>query len=226
MAHRNRSPSSIRSKYVANRWPHFLPDGDHFLYLADSIPGGQSALRVGSLGNRDSLSVLDDITEGQYPDGLLFFVRRDVLLAQPFDVGRLALGGEPRAVAQDIATLASGRYAFSVTPGGALAFLRRSDLNPVALLTWFDRGGKPTGSVGQPGRFADPSIAPDGNRVAVTRFDDNGSAIWVFEMTRGTATRLTSPGSSAGVVARGTSDCVQRDPSQGRRRQAPVDDLR
>ena len=23
------------SKYVANRWPHFLPDGDHFLYLAD-----------------------------------------------------------------------------------------------------------------------------------------------------------------------------------------------
>ena len=214
------------SKYVANRWPHFLPDGDHFLYLADAIPGGQSALRVGSLRNRDSRSVLDDVTEGQYSDGLLFFVRRDVLLAQPFDVGRLALGGEPRAVAQDIARLVSGRYAFSVTPGGALAFLRRSDLNPVALLTWFDRGGKPTGSVGQPGRFSDPSIAPDGNRIVVTRSDDNGTAIWVFEMKRGTATRLTSPGSSAGVVARGTSDCVQRDPSPGRSRGAPVDDLR
>ena len=147
----------------------FLPDGQHFLYLADSIPGGQSALRVGSLGNRDSVNVLDDTTEGQYSDGLLFFVRQDVLLAQPFDLGRLGLGGEPRAVAQGLAALASGRYAFSVTPSGALAFLRRSDLNPVARLTWFDRGGKPTGSVGQPGRFSLPSIAPDGNRIAVTR---------------------------------------------------------
>ena len=181
-------------KYIANRWPHFLPGGDQFLYLADAPPGGQSALRVGSLRNRDSQSVLDDVTEGQYSDGLLFFARRDVLLAQPFDVDRLALGGEPQAVVQGIATLASGRYAFSVTPSGALAFLRRSDQHPVARLTWFDRRGTPTGSVGQPGRFADPSIAPDGNRLAVIRFDDNGSAIWVFEMTRGTATPLASPG--------------------------------
>ena len=80
-------------------------------------------------------NVLDDITEGQYSDGLLFFGRRDVLLAQPFDVGRLALAGEPRAVAQGIATLASGRYAFSVTPSGALAFFRRSDSHPLARLT-------------------------------------------------------------------------------------------
>ena len=182
------------TRYVANRWPHFLPDGEHFLYLADSIPGGQSALRVGSLGNRDSVNVLDDTTEGQYSDGLLFFVRRDVLLAQPFDLGRLGLGGEPRAVAQGLAALASGRYAFSVTPSGALAFLRRPDANPVVRLTWFDRGGKPTGHVGSPGRLADPAIAPDGHRVAVTRWSDDGSALWVFEATRGTATPLTSPG--------------------------------
>ena len=48
------------STYIANRWPHFLPDGDHFLYLADSPPGGQSALRVGSLRGRDSRSVLEE----------------------------------------------------------------------------------------------------------------------------------------------------------------------
>lgn len=181
-------------KYIANRWPHFLPDGNHFLYLADAPPGGQSGLRVGSLGSPDSRSVIDEVTEGQYADGLLLFARRNVLLAQPFDLDSLTLSGEPRAVARDIATLASGRYAFSVTPGGALAFLRRSEQNPVTRLTWFDRRGKPIGSVGQPGRFADLSIAPDGNRLAVTRTDDHGSAIWVFEMTRGTATPLASPG--------------------------------
>ena len=117
---------------VANRWPHFLPDGDHFLYLADAKPGGQSALRVGSLQSRHSQTVLEGTTEGQYSDGLLFFVRQDVLLAQPFDTGRLALGGEPRAVVQGILQMHTGRFAFSVAPSGALAFLRRSDLSPVA----------------------------------------------------------------------------------------------
>ncbi len=182
------------STYIANRWPHFLPDGDHFLYLADSPPGGQSALRVGSLRDHDSRIVLEEVTEGQYADGLLFFVRADALLAQPFDVDRLALGGEPRAVVQDIAWRHSGRKAFSVTPGGTLAFLRRSDPNPVTRLTWFDRSGTRTGSVGEPGRFDDVSIAPDGHRLAVTRYDGDGSAIWTFELNRGTAARLTAPG--------------------------------
>ena len=182
------------TKYVANRWPHFLPDGVHFLYLADAKPGGQSALRVGSLRNRDSQNVLDETTEGQYSDGLLFFVRRDVLLAQPFDVGRLTLSGEPRAVVQDTVSLHSGRWAFSVTPGGTLAFLRRSELNPVTQLTWVDRSGRPTGTVGPLGRFADLSIAPDGNRIAVSRTDENTSAIWIVETTRGTAAPLTATG--------------------------------
>jgi Tol biopolymer transport system component len=184
------------STYIANRWPHFLPDGDHFLYLADSPPGGQSALRVGSLRDGDSRSVLEEVTEGQYSDGLLFFVRGDVLLAQPFDLDRLALGGDPQAVAQDIAGRHSGQKAFSVTPGGTLAFLRRSDMNPVTQLTWFNRSGTRTGNVGQPGRFGDVSIAPDGRRLAVTRFD-GGDSIWVFERERGTAARLTSPGVQA-----------------------------
>ena len=124
---------------------------------------------------------------------MLFFVRGDVLLAQPFDVDRLALGGEPRAIMQDIAGRHSGRKAFSVTPGGTLAFLRRADSDPVTQLTWFDRGGKRTGSVGEPGRFADVSLAPDGHRLAVTRYGHD-SGIWVFEMKRGTAARLTSTG--------------------------------
>ena len=38
------------------------------------------------------------------------------------------------------------------------------------------------------------SIAPDGHRLAVTRSNSDDSAIWVFEMKRGTASRLTSPG--------------------------------
>ncbi len=177
---------------VAHRWPHFLPDGDHFLYLGDAKAGGQSTLRVDSLRTPGSLKIVDGVTEGQYSDGLLFFFRRQVLLAQPFDLDRLALSGEPKAVLQDITPLNSGRFAFSTTLDGALAFLPRPMWNPVTQLTWFDRNGLLTGTVGEPMRFSGPSIAPDGTRVAVTRHDEKGSDIWVVELLRGTVTPLTS----------------------------------
>ena len=178
---------------------HFLPDGDHFLYLADAKPGAQSSLRVGSLHSPDSQKLVDGVTEGQYADGLLFFFRRQVLVAQPFDLGRLALSGEPHPVLQNLLPLNSGRFAFSITPGGTIASLPLPMWNPVTELTWFDRLGRADGSVGQPARFSGVSIAPDGKRVAVTRHNEQGSDIWVVELARGSVTPLTS---NASVEAR------------------------
>ena len=177
---------------VSHRWPHFLPDGDHFLYLADAKPGGQSSLQVGSLRSPGSRKLVDGVTEGHYADGLLFFFRRHVLVAQRFDLGRLALSGEPHPVLQNLLPLNSGRFAFSITPSGTIASLPLPMWNPVTELTWFDRLGRATGSVGQPARFSGVSIAPDGKRVAVTRHDEQGSDIWVVELTRGSVTPLTS----------------------------------
>ena len=60
------------------------------------------------------------------------------------------MSGEPHAVAENIMELHDGRFAFSTTPNGGLAFLPRSDLNPLAQLTWFDRSGEPEGTVTKP----------------------------------------------------------------------------
>lgn len=151
---------------VSHRWPHFLPDGDRFFYLGDAKPGGKATLRVDSLRTPGSLRILDGVTEGQYSDGLLFFFRRAVLLAQPFDLKRLALSGEPKAVLENILPLNSGRFAFSSSRNGALAFLPLPMWNPMTQLTWFDRRGRSPGTVGQPDRYSRISIAPDGKRVA------------------------------------------------------------
>ena len=180
------------AREAAHRWPHFLPDGNRFLYLSDATPGGVATLRVSSLQDRDSAVLIEGTTEGQYSDGLLFFVRRGVLLAQPFDVGRLSLGGEPQAIEQNVLELNSGRFAFSTTPDGALAFLRRANLNPLTQLTWFNRSGHPIGTVGSPARLSGPAIAPDDRRVAVTRHDEKGSDIWMFDLMRGTTIALTN----------------------------------
>jgi hypothetical protein len=115
-----------------------------------------------------------------------------VLLTQPFDLQRLAVSGEAQAVAEGVLELNSGRFAFSTAPNGALAFLRRSNLNPLTQLTWLDRSGKALATIGEPARFSSPAIAPDGSRVAVTRHEDKGSDIWMFDVNLGTTTRMTN----------------------------------
>src|SRR5439155_1038302 len=60
-------------------------------------------------------------------------------------------------------------------------------------LAWFDRSGKPDGTVGQPGWYDNVRLSPDGRRVATDQTDPDGRNIdvWVHELSRDTATRLT-----------------------------------
>ena len=78
----------------AHRWPVFLPDGKHFLYLVDwSGPDAQSnGIYAGSLGSNTSKLVSAEITSNvAFASGRLLFVRDRSLMAQAFDTGRLKL---------------------------------------------------------------------------------------------------------------------------------------
>jgi eukaryotic-like serine/threonine-protein kinase len=61
-------------------------------------------------------------------------------------------------------------------------------------LTWFDRTGRQLESVGPPGRYRNPALSPDEQRVAVARIDrETGEPdIWLIELTRGVTSRFTS----------------------------------
>jgi Tol biopolymer transport system component len=60
-------------------------------------------------------------------------------------------------------------------------------------LTWFDRSGKPTGTVGRPATYDNVRLSPDGRSVAVDQTDPDGRKIdiWIHEPAQGAATRLT-----------------------------------
>ncbi len=178
----------------SHRWPHFLPDGDHFLYLAFAAQdANRSALHVASLANPGASVVLQGVTEGQYADGLLFFVRDDVLLAQPFDADRRTLQGEPRAVGPSPTNMATGRFSFSVSRSGTLAYHSRAASQAIATrLTWLARDGRPLGTIGDTADYSFPAIAPDQNRVAATRTESRTTDIYLFEGPRWTAARLTT----------------------------------
>jgi len=111
-------------------------------------------------------------------------MRQGTLLARRFDAERGQLTGEPLTVADQV-----GLDAFSVSQTGVVAF--RSATTVRRQLTWFDRSGKAVGTLGEPddNDLLDPTISPDGRRVAVDRLVQGNRDIWILDGTR--MTRLT-----------------------------------
>jgi Tol biopolymer transport system component len=176
------------------RDPHFLPDDRHFLFL--NISQGQqerTGIYVGSLDSPSSSLLVSSLTKAEYaPSGHLLFVREGTLMALAFDQRRLQVVGEPFPVAEHVG--AGNLAGFSVSRAGVLAYRERDDsVEADGRLVWFDRTGREAGSIGEPGRYRDPALSPDGKRVAVARRDPrlNTDDVWVFDAVRGTGSRMT-----------------------------------
>jgi hypothetical protein len=87
---------------IAHAFPFFLPDGRHFLYLAQSGGAVPRGIYVGSLDSTDRSRLIEGGSNAQYAQGSLLFLRRATLMAQPFDMTRLTLTGEAEPVAEEI----------------------------------------------------------------------------------------------------------------------------
>ena len=180
----------------SHRWPVFLPDGRHFLYLAANFSGqnGVDAIFVGSLDSDEKRFVAEAAANAAYAaPGYLLFYRDKTLLAQAFDPKRFALTGEPTGILTDIQYQPQvRRAAFAVSDNGVLIAQTGSGV-ALSQPTWFDRKGSEVGVVGKPDVYGNVSIAPNGKSVAVDK-NDRGSQnrdIWTYELQRDSAKRLT-----------------------------------
>jgi hypothetical protein len=195
---------------TAHRYPFFLPDGRHFLYLALNLAGTSkdpsNLVWVGSLDSDEARPLIPANFNAQYADGYLLFIRGGdfggSLLAQPFDPVSLETRGEPRSVAENVGLYGDflGIGNFTASAGGTLLF---DASRLLTRLEWFDRSGKQVGVFGEPDLHYSPRISPDGTRIAFSLYDTGTQTtqIWVGDVSRGVQTRLTSsPGSNAGPV--------------------------
>jgi eukaryotic-like serine/threonine-protein kinase len=171
-------------------FPQFLPDGRHFLYVSYTKTGNDEIYvdsldsKLGSKNRKPLVSTNGEAVYTPVGGGYLLFNRADTLMAQRFNSDRLELSGEPLSVT-DPEPGGFGR--FSVSTDGVLVYWAGASAKP--RLIWFDRAGKQLGTVGAPGDdwF---SLSPDGKRVAVRRGSAN-TDIWLLNLARGTASRLT-----------------------------------
>jgi serine/threonine protein kinase len=181
-------------------WPQLLPDGRHFLYLKVSADPNKMGIYVGSVDSKpeeqSQQRLLATNRQAYYAPstnggpGHLIFLRDSTLMAQPFDPGKLQLSGEPAAIADGVDSFTGASYGlFSVSDTGALVY--RAGAGSKLVTSWFDQNGKPSGTLGEPGEYANPAISPDGTRVAVAAGTLGSRDIWILDVARNSSTRFT-----------------------------------
>jgi serine/threonine protein kinase len=173
-------------------WPHFLPDGRHFLYLARSSKRETTGIYIGSLDSAESKMLVQSDAGARYaPPGYLLFLKDGALMAQPFDVEKLELSGEPSLITEVVGfNPENGRSFFCASDNGILVYRpRRLGISNFA---WFDRAGKELGTVGTPEIQFSPSLSPNEKIVAMVRADrSSGSDIWLLDVSRQSSSRFT-----------------------------------
>jgi len=187
----------------SHRWPVFLPDGKHFLYMAANFSGrkGVNAIFVGALDSKEKRLVMEAKANAVYAaPGYLLFPSEKALLAQRFDSKRFTLIGEPTPVVMDIKYQSLLRKAeFAVSDNGLLV-AQTGSAAALSQPVWFDRKGNAVGVVGKPDEFQNIFIAPNGRAVAVDIADETSenlnSDIWEYDLQRESAKRLTFPPST------------------------------
>ena len=218
-----------------SRYPVFLPDGRHFLYvvLGGSLEGND--VYLGSLDGHESRRVLTDAIGAIFAAGRLLFIRENTLLAQPFDAQRGQTTGEAVPVADGVSVTTNADYApITVSETGVLLY-ERGGLAGGRQMAWYDRSGKLIEAVGAPGAIFGLAISPDEKTVAFSRNSVSGSDLWLRDLSRGAEQRFTtdasfnvspnwSPkgdrivfastrgGGSAGIYQRDTSGTGQDEP--------------
>ena len=180
----------------SHRWPMFLPDGKHFLYLAAAVAGKEDpdAIFIGTLDSPEKKFVTKATGNPQYAaPGYLLFGREKTLYAQRFDAGRLALSGEAVPLLKDVTYFPRIlRNAYAASDTGVLVAHRGADVS-LSKLVWRDRQGKELGEIEKPDVYANLAIAPNGSAVAFDRTNEENqnTDVWTYDLQRGSTKRLT-----------------------------------
>jgi serine/threonine-protein kinase len=177
-----------------HRWPQVLPGAKAVLFSAyRSLTGLDGAtIQVVSLRDGRRKTLVWGGTWGRYlPSGHLVYVDKGTLFAVPFDVDRLEVHGSPMRVLDEVAyDTAGGAAQIDFSRTGSLVYRSQKVGGGLVTVQWLDSSGNTRPILPVPGNYLSPTLSPDGSRLALT----SGGDIWVYELGRGSMTRLTSGG--------------------------------
>ena len=180
----------------SHRWPMFLPDQKHFLYLAANVSGKYEpdAIYVGALDSTEKKFILKATGNAVYvAPGYLLYYRDKTLFAQRFDPATLELSGDAVPTITDIAYLPRIVHAAYAASDTGLLVAQSGSGVALSRLVWYDRKGNETGAASKPDVYSNIGLAPDGKTVALDKTDEesSNSDIWMYDLQRDAMRRLT-----------------------------------
>jgi serine/threonine-protein kinase len=177
---------------VSHRWPELLPGGKALLFTI--FVGADMQIGVLSLETGEHRVLVDGGTYPRYfPSGHLVYARAGGLQAVPFDLSRLAVTGPPVSVLEGVAmNPVNGWVKLGSSADGSLAYIPGASGAGERALLWVNRKGGAAQPLPAPPRgYLAPRLSPDGLRLAVG-IQDSNPGLWIYELGRGTLTRLTA----------------------------------
>jgi serine/threonine protein kinase len=183
----------LTPQQASHRLPHFLPDGDHFLFYATGTPDVRGVY-LGSLISKDARRLLDaDTTAVFAPPDYILFGRAESLYSQRLDMNTLQPVGEAVVLADLVARNVNNQGSLAVSASAAGPIAYRAGATAKRQLAWWDISGKQTTLVGNPDTAnpTEPSLSPDGRTIAISRTIGGKSDIWLMDAMRGTMRPFT-----------------------------------
>jgi Tol biopolymer transport system component len=182
----------------SHRWPIFLPDGTHFIFWAGNFGNlkddRSSGIYVSSLeGKERKLVALCHSSFGYDAHNLYYADEQRQLVSVAFDTSAGTVSGSATVIANAVGYQPSTYWsAFTVAPNGTLIY-NISVGAAQSALTWMDRSGKELGHISDPAIMDNPTLSPDGGRVAVDISDQkaNNVDIWIESTTGAGNSRFT-----------------------------------
>ena len=177
----------------SHRWPYFLPDSRHVLYLVQSGLPETAGLYILSVESKQTTRLIAATSNAAYaPPGYLLFDRDGALVAQPFDARGLRVTGDPFVVAPEVAYDGGPfRTDFATSDTGILAYRSLAGTN--THIIWVDRTGKQLGVVSASDSAFNLSLSRDDQRLALSRLTSKrgNRDIWFYDLAHGTNSRFT-----------------------------------
>jgi Tol biopolymer transport system component/tRNA A-37 threonylcarbamoyl transferase component Bud32 len=178
-------------------FPHFLPDGQRYLYISVALDTEQEVrtgrLMMGRLDSEEQVDLGPMLSAVWYVEpGWLIWIEDGAIKATPFDEKSARITGKSITIGDDAFYFkAFGFSNMSASIDGTIVYLPPEAEDE---LVWFGADGARLGSVGPKGSLSNSNISPDGSRVVVGVTDrrTGGSDLWIYGIDRPTQMRLTS----------------------------------
>jgi Tol biopolymer transport system component len=168
---------------VRAAWPRLLPDGRHVVFSQHDDPG----LYVASLDMTGIQQLAQHGSHAVYAAGHLIYLHGARVFARPFDAAGLEFIGPETEVAEQVAF-------FSVSENGTI--ILRPERANVSRLTWFDRRGRRTRTLGEPAQYRQVVLSMHERRATVVRPLTQGIEgnwdLWDVDLTTGILSRMTT----------------------------------